>query len=663
MKNAYFAGGCFWCVTPIFKIQSGVEAVVSGFSGGDEAGATYADVKAQRTGHRETVKIVYDEDVISYEKLLDIFLANVDVEDGEGQFIDRGRSYTLAVYYNDGVERAAAEKKIEELKKTGKVEVAVEPFKFFIEAPEEHQDYYLKNPEAFGRELEESGRRSRMMSGFKEKLAVVTSALDEADKYYHAANVLSFDLETICPSGAMERQGECAAFLSTEGYKKVKTDEFIAAAEYIYEHRGDAEDPLDAALAEALHRDYLKTKNITPEMSHEFALVFNKSYLDWLAAKEKSDYSLFEPSLGKVRDTVLKDVSLRDGALPDPYDEMLSDYERGMTSADLDEAFGLCKERLLPLLERIKASGKTIRRDFMSRHVTDEAQGKFAKSLLDTIGYDFARGAFTTTEHPFTSDLARDDVRVTTHYYPDAFASSMYSIVHEGGHALFGQLQPAAHHDHHVSNRMTMGMHESVSRFYENRIGRSREFVSLIYPEAKRTLGVLDDVTPEELYEAVNVVEPSLIRTEADEFTYTFHVIIRYEIEKMIVSGEAALSELPRIWREKYEKYLGVRPASDREGVLQDVHWSGGFGYFPTYALGNMYNSMYFNRMKNEFDVSAAVSSGDFAKINGWMAENVFKKANLLPAKEWIKDITGRDFTPVDFLDYLEEKYGELYAL
>ena len=159
MKNAYFAGGCFWCVTPIFKIQNGVEAVVSGFSGGDEKEASYADVKAQRTGHRETVKIVYDEDVISYEKLLDIFLANVDVEDGEGQFIDRGRSYTLAVYYNDGVERAAAEKKIEELKKTGEVEVAVEPFKFFIEAPEEHQDYYLKNPEAFEKELIESGRK------------------------------------------------------------------------------------------------------------------------------------------------------------------------------------------------------------------------------------------------------------------------------------------------------------------------------------------------------------------------------------------------------------------------------------------------------------------------------------------------------------------------
>ena len=494
-------------------------------------------------------------------------------------------------------------------------------------------------------------------------LNAVYSALDEAEKYYHAASVISFDLETICPSAAMEKQGECMAFLSTEGYKKIKTDAFISAAERLYAAREELDDRLDKALAEALHRDYMKTKNVTPEMNHKFSLVYNKAYLDWLAAKEKSDFSLFAPSLDAVRDISKMQISLREEALPDPYDEMLSDYERGITCADLDEAFGLCKERLLPLLEKIKKSPKAIRRDFMGREVSDEAQKKFAKYLLDTMGYDFTRGAFTTTEHPFTSDLSRDDIRVTTHYYPNAFASSMYSIIHEGGHALFGQMVPAAHHDHHIGGRMTMGMHESVSRFYENRIGRSREFINLIYPDAKRILGVLDDVTPEEFYEAVNFVEPSLIRTEADEFTYTFHIIIRYEIEKMIVAGGAATVDLPEIWRKKYREYLGIEPASDRDGVLQDVHWTGGFGYFPTYALGNMYNAMYYNRMKSEIDVRSALPAGKFGEINGWMEKNVFAKANLLPAKEWIRDITGRDFTPVDFIDYLEEKYGELYAL
>ncbi len=494
-------------------------------------------------------------------------------------------------------------------------------------------------------------------------LKTVYDSLDLADKYYHAAGVVDFDLETICPEAAMERQGETAAFLMTEGFKIIKKDEFNEAAERLYENRSELE-PLDSALAEGLHRDFAKIKNITPEQSHEFSLIRNKAYIDWLKAKEKSDFSLFAPSLEKIKEIELKKVSLREGALPDAYDEMISDFERGMTSHDIDEAFGLCKEKILPMLDRIKKSKKKIRCDFLSRPVTDEAQRKMARYLLETIGYDFRRGAFTTTEHPFTSDVARDDIRVTTHYYPDAFASSMYSIIHEGGHALFGQNQPAEHHDHHIANRMTMGMHESVSRFYENVIGRSRTFVDFIYPETKKIFPeVFSDVTADEFYEALNIVTPSLIRTEADEFTYTLHIIIRYEMEKMIVRGDVDIASLPEVWNKKYEEYLGVSPSCDREGVLQDVHWSGGFGYFPTYALGNMYNAMYYNRMKRELDVDSLVARGDFATVNSWMTKNVFAKANLLPAKEWIKDITGRDFTPLDFITYLEEKYGEIYCL
>lgn len=494
-----------------------------------------------------------------------------------------------------------------------------------------------------------------------ENLKTVYASLEEADKYYHAVGVVDFDLETICPSAAMEKQGECVAFLSTEGYKILKKQSYIDAAEELYRSRNELE-PLDRELAEALHRDYVKTKNVTPEFSHEIKTAMNKAYIDWLGAKEKSDFSLFEPSLAKVRDLRIKETGLREDGIADPYDSMISDYERGMTSSKIDEVFGVCKERLLPMLEKIKKSGKVIRRDFMSRTVSDEAQKKLASYFLNTIGYDFTRGAFTTTEHPFTTDIARNDIRVTTHYYPDAFASSMYSIIHEGGHALFGQNQPGEHFDHHIDNRMTMGIHESVSRFYENRLGRSFPFIEHVFPKMKEILGVLDDVTAKELYEAVNIVEPSLIRTEADEFTYTLHIIIRYELEKEIVRG-ADLSKLPEMWSDKYEEYLGIRPPCDRDGVLQDVHWTGGFGYFPTYALGNMYNAMYYNRMKRELDIDAALRDGDFASINGWMAKNVFAKSNILPADEWIKDITGRELSPDDFLDYLEEKYGEIYGL
>lgn len=502
-----------------------------------------------------------------------------------------------------------------------------------------------------------------MNDALKKDLDFVMNALERSEMYHHAEALLSFDLETVCPKKAMEKQGETMAFLGSEAFKIIKQKEFTDACERLYADLEELDEPYQV-LARQLHREYMKSKNITPEFQHELSLIMNKAYIDWLEAKQASDYSIFSPSLEKVRDAELKIVSLRNENRSDPYDSLLDDYERGITVQDLDEAFGTCKERLMPLLEKIKKSRKSIRSDFLSRTVTDEQQKKYAEYLLNVLNYDFTRGMFSTTEHPFTSDIARDDVRLTTHYHEDSFISSMYSIIHECGHALFAQLQPVADHDSKIANNMTMGMHESVSRFYENRLGRSEAFIGHIYEDTKKIFPeLLDDVSERELYEAVNIVQPSFIRTEADEFTYTFHVIIRYEIEKMIMNGRAKIEELPKIWNDKYEEYLGIRPRSDKEGILQDMHWSSGFGYFPTYALGNMYNAMYYNRMKNELDIDAALRAGDFTSINGWMAENVFAKANRLDAHEWIRNITGREFTPVDFLDYLQDKYSELYEL
>jgi carboxypeptidase Taq len=207
-------------------------------------------------------------------------------------------------------------------------------------------------------------------------------------------------------------------------------------------------------------------------------------------------------------------------------------------------------------------------------------------------------------------------------------------------------------------------MDESVSRFYENRIGRSRAFIRFIYPVLREILGkVLEDVTEEELYEAVNEVRPSLIRTEADEFTYTFHIMIRYELEKELVAGTLSVRDVPARWAELYREYLGIVPENDREGCLQDVHWTSGFGYFPTYALGNMYNAMYARRMASEMDVDAQIESGNLSAVNYWMQKHVFARADLTNPQEWIAEICGRPFTPDDFLDYLEEKYSALYEL
>ena len=502
-------------------------------------------------------------------------------------------------------------------------------------------------------------------------LKIVKDTLKTAYIYRHATAVLQYDLETICPPAGMEAQGETQAFLANEGFKLVKSEEFINAAEYCYEHRfgsGTEEDPgddglgdLDRVLAETLHRQYNLTKNVTPEKNMEWQLISNRSYVKWLEAKEAADYQIFAPVFEEVRRMNFEQVGLRDEKVENTYDNLLSDYERGITSADLDEWFGKCRERILPLLAKIKNSRKKIRRDFLFRPLEDHIQQKMAQYVLETIGFDFNRGAFTTTEHPFTSGLAKNDIRVTTHYRED-FSSNIFSIVHEGGHALFSQLIPEENYDCFLEDEMTMGMHESVSRFYENRIGRSRAFISLIYPKIKELAGdVMADVSEEELYEAVNSVQPSFIRTEADELTYTLHIIIRYEIEKAIMSGELEIKDVPAVWNSKYEEYLGITPENDSMGCLQDVHWTWGFGYFPTYALGNMYNAMYFNRLVKEIDLDGAVRSGDFATLNNWMKDNVFARACCITPKEWIKEITGRDITPDDFLDYLEEKYSMIW--
>jgi len=498
----------------------------------------------------------------------------------------------------------------------------------------------------------------------------VVDTLKTARIYEHAASIINYDQETICPPKGMEEQGEVQAYLANQAFRLTKDEKFVAAAEDLYAHR-DELDPLDKILAVNLHRSYMKTKNISADRNLEFSRIMNQSFVDWLNAKKKADFSIFRDSLSKVREVNLEDVSLREydeGTGPKPptaYDALLSDYEFGVTEKDLDAAFGAYLERMTPLLKEIRTRGKKIRTDFLSIEVTDEQQKKMADYLLDLIGFDKERGAFTTTEHPFTDNIGRNDARVTTHYYPKAFLSSMFSIIHEGGHALFMQLQPEADYDHFIDNMQTMGQHESVSRFYENRIGRSEAFIHQIYPKCCEIFPqVFEGVSEKEFYEAVNVAEPSLIRTEADEFTYTFHIIIRYELEKQIVNGGLAVDDrLPGLWNDMYEKYLGVRPANDREGILQDVHWASGFGYFPTYALGNMYNAMYYNRMKQDLDIDRIISEGCFDVLNGWMKDHVFAKGNRLAPKDWIRDITGRDFTPDDFLDYLEEKYTKLYEL
>ena len=497
----------------------------------------------------------------------------------------------------------------------------------------------------------------------KKNLAELYKNLKKTELYSHALGLLNFDFETCVPRDSKEDEANVISFFSNEYFKIATSKKMKATTVALYEHI-DELDEIDKVLVKHLYREYLKTKNVSPKTQLRWSQLYNKSYIDWYNAKTNSDFSLFSESLSNMIEIAKEDVGLRENALPDLYDNLLDDCETGVLTADLDVFFAELKDGLIELIGKIKNSKHVIREDFISRKVPIYKQEQFSNYLLELNGYDFNKGYLTTTEHPFTSEIAKNDARVTTHYHEDMVLLNIYSVIHEGGHAIFMQNQRDEDHEHFINDSITNGMHESVSRFYENIIGRSEEYIHLIYPKFHELFAEeLGDVTERELYEAVNIVRPSLIRTEADEVTYGLHIVIRYEMEKMICSGKVKIDDVPKMWNKLYTDYLGVTPESDKDGVLQDVHWSSGFGYFPSYALGNAYNAMYLKEISKDMDFKGAISSGDFASITAWMKEHVFAHANVLTPKEWLSELTGKTLSAKDFLEYLNKKYSAIYEL
>ena len=319
----------------------------------------------------------------------------------------------------------------------------------------------------------------------------------------------------------------------------------------------------------------------------------------------------------------------------------------------------------MPLLRRVVEEGKPIREDFMSRPVPIPQQEAMSRYLLELEGLRKSALVLMTTEHPFTTNFGREDVRVTTHYHEDSFISNVFTTLHEGGHALFMQNEPEEFQQNHCDNNMSNAMHETISRFYENLIGRSEAFISLVAPKIRELSGgTFDDISDRELYEAVNVARPSLIRTEADELSYCLHIMVRYEIEKAFMNGEITVDEIPALWNAKYKEYLGVDVPDDARGCLQDVHWSGfAFGYFPSYALGNAYGVQILRTMEKDFDVQAAIRAGELTKIRDWLKERVFSIASVSTPDEWIRAVTGESLNVNYYLDYLEDQFTRLYEL
>ncbi len=487
--------------------------------------------------------------------------------------------------------------------------------------------------------------------------------LDEIDAYGRAVGKMNFDLECCAPEEGMEQAGEDIALVSRQIFKLSHSKRYVSLLTALHEDGTDLTD-LQKKAVEHLWEEYAKSKNITPQLDYEMDCAYAKAYTAWLKAKKAADFSLFRDSFADLVRLTRLAVSLRDEQKATVYDTLLDDFEKGGSIAQLDAFFDAIKARVIPLVKRIKAEGKPIRTDFLSRPVSIPVQESLSRRLMELQGLRKTATILMTTEHPFTDHYGPNDVRITTHYYENMFFSNVFTTLHEGGHALFMQYEPKENYDNHTSDEMTSAMHECISRFYENLIGRSRAFTDFLLPMLRELDGdPFADVSAEELYEAVNVAEPQPIRVEADELTYCLHILVRYELEKAFVNGEITVDEIPALWNAKYREYLGIDPKDDAEGCLQDVHWSGSYGYFPSYALGNAYGAQILRTMQKDFDVYAAVRAGDLAKILDWLKEHVFAAASLMTPDEWIRSITGESLDVRYYLDYLEEKFTKLYGL
>ena len=497
----------------------------------------------------------------------------------------------------------------------------------------------------------------------QQKWKALSRILDQRDVYYRTLGKLSFDQSCCAPEEGLEQAGEDMAIISQQCYKITHSKRYERLITELHEDAsglGHTEQKLISRLWE----EHSKVKNIPPELDYEMNQVQAKAYGVWLSAKKQSDYSLFQPVFQQLVELTRKTIDLRDERYRSCYDALLDDYEKGGSIEQLDAFFDALKARIVPLVRRIVTEGKPIREDFLTRPCPIPEQEAFSRYLLELEGLRKSALVLMTTEHPFTTNFGPQDVRVTTHYYETDFISNIFTTLHEGGHALFMQNEPAEFYALHAADGMSSAMHECISRFYENLIGRSEAFIHFIYPKLREITGdTFADVSERELYEAVNLSRPSLIRTESDELTYSLHILIRYELEKAFVNGEMSFADLPAAWNAKYREYLGVEVPDDARGILQDVHWSGSYGYFPSYALGNAYGAQILHTMKQELDVDALVSQGDLAAILAWLREKVFSIASISTPDEWIRAITGEPLNPDYYLDYLEQKFTALYEL
>lgn len=477
-----------------------------------------------------------------------------------------------------------------------------------------------------------------------------------------ASAVLGWDQEVYMPPKGFAMRGRQMATLATQAHEIMTGDAYnnilqqlATATDLTQEQQDNVRLGLE---------DYEKNKKLPSSFIDAITKQTSASFDAWMQARKENNYSIYEPELAKMIALKKQQAELY-GYAAHPYDSLLDDYEKGITVAILDPVFEKVKQDLPPLINKMKQA-QQVNNEFFHQHFPKQQQWDFSIDVLKQMGYDFEAGRQDYSEHPFTTSFATTDVRITTRVDENNFASLLWSSIHEGGHALYEQGLPEDEYGMPLGNAASLGIHESQSRLWENCVGRSKAFWTFFYPRLQQYFpSQLGSVSLNEFYKGVNKVQPSLIRTEADEVTYHFHVMIRYEIEKGLIEGRISTKELPQVWNNMYQQYIGISSPDDKQGILQDVHWSHGlFGYFPTYSLGSFYAAQFFEQAGKDINgLQAQIENGELANLLQWLRKHIHQYGRRYRSEELCQKTTGRGLDFTSFMNYINNKYAEVYDL
>ena len=501
------------------------------------------------------------------------------------------------------------------------------------------------------------------------KYESVSHAIEEFKKlqrvnaaYNHVLGVTYLDAATAAPKESAAGRGQAMGILSEITYNLIANENNGVLLEYLENHV-DELDVQTKREVEVFRKEYDRIHRIPAHEYTDYTVLRNDAMYAWEEAKNSSDFSVFAPYLEKL---VIYNQKFAGYYNPDmePYDALLNEFEEGLNTNTLDVFFAQLRQTIVPLLKKV-TSADQIDDSFLFRHYPITQQREFSDYLMEVLELNRDVCAIAETEHPFTTNFNNKDVRITTHYYEDMVASSMYSVIHEAGHAIYELGCDDRYNFSFLSGGVSMGIHESQSRFFENIIGRSYAFIQLIYPKMQEIFKEqLADVTAEQFYRAVNKAQPSLIRTEADDLSYTLHVMVRYELEKQLIAGTLAVKDIPEHWNRLYKEYLGVDVPDDKHGCLQDSHWSDGmFGYFPSYALGSAYGPQMLHMMEQDIgSIDTLIAAGQIGKIKEWLRQHIHQHAAFIKPGDLFRSVCGQ-FDAKYYTDYLTKKYTKLYHL